>query len=110
MAALTIQEVDSSGNADVTSASSATSDTVTIPAATGQRAGGYELQPLFAIVTNGGAGDHVVTVGSQDAVTVGAGNTAVIPIYSEGIGDTSVTITSDVVTSQTIAVVRLTGA
>ena len=110
MAALTIQNVGALGNADVTSASSAVSDTVTIPAATGKRLGGHELQPIFAIITNGGGATHAVTVGAQAAVNVLAGDTAVFPLYAEGIGDTSITIASDVVTSQTIAIVRLTGS
>ena len=110
MAALTTQTVVALGNADVTAASSATSDTITIPAATGQRHSGYELKPTFVIITNGGAGTHAVTIGDNDPVNVLAGDTAVFPIYSEGLGDTSVTVASDVITSQTISVVRLTGA
>jgi hypothetical protein len=110
MAALTIQTVGEDGNGNVTFANSAASDTVAMPATVGTRHAGFELQPLLAVVTNGDSGTHVVTVGSQAAVSVLAGDTAVIPIYSQGIGDTSVTIVSDVVTSQTVAIVRLTGS
>ena len=110
MAALTIQSVDALGNANVTAANSAASDTIAMTGGLGVRNGGYELQPLFVIVTNGDSGDHEITIGSQDAVTVAAGDTAVFPIYSQGIGDTSVTVASDTVTSQTISVVQLTGA
>jgi hypothetical protein len=110
MAALTTRSVGALGNADVASASSATTDTITIPAGTAQRNGGYELQPTFIIVTNGDSGAHTVAVGGATAVSVAAGKTAIFPVYSEGYGDTSVSVVSSAVTSQTISVVRLTGA
>jgi|SRR5690606_23023380 len=106
MAAITVQDVGADGLADVTFSNSSASDTVT----PGVRVGGYELAPVFVIISNGDDSPHNVAIGDADPVEVANGDTAVFPIYSEGIGDGSVTITSDDPTSQTIAAIRLVGA
>jgi len=105
MAAIAVQTVGAGGNGNVTFGASSTSDTV----APGGRAGGYELDPILLIIINADDATHTVTVGGGSAVSVLAGDTAVIPVYSEGVGDASVTVVTDDATTQTVAAIRLTG-
>lgn|SRR5690606_25967300 len=105
MAAITVQDVGAGGLGEVTFANSTTSDTVT----PGLRVGGFDVLPVILLVANGDADPHTVTVGENDPVEIAAGDTAAFPIYSEGVGDNSVTVASDVATAQTVAAIRLTG-
>lgn len=108
MADITIQEVAAAGLADVTFTAAAASQTV--PASSGSYsmpAGGWLNRPVVALVTNGDASAHTVTIGSLAAVNVAAGDTAAIPVPFPGVNGAAQTITWSATTSMSIALIRL---
>lgn len=106
MADVAIQDVGAAGLANLAFTAAAASQTV--PAASGTKSfGGWELATLVAIVKNGDASSHDVTVNGLGAVTVAAGNTAVIPIPNPGVNGAQQAITWSATTSMTIALARI---
>lgn len=106
MADVAIQDIPAAGLANCAFTNAAASQTV--PANSGtKRAGGWKLSTLVAIVKNGDASSHDVTIGALSAVTVAAGNTAVIPVPNTGINSGQQNITWSATTSMTIALARI---
>jgi hypothetical protein len=106
MADIAVQDVVAGGLADLAFTNAAASQTV--PANSGTKSmGGYDLHAVVAVVRNGDAASHDVTIGSQAAVTVAAGKTAVIPVPNTGINGPNQAITWSATTSMSIALARI---
>lgn len=106
MADVAIQDASAAGLADTVFTNAAASQTV--PAASGTKGyGGWELSTLVALVKNGDASSHDVTIGSVAAVTVAAGKQATIPVPNTGINGAAQNITWSATTSMSIALVRI---
>lgn len=105
MAVLTLQD-GSSGVAASFVAATATGDQVP----SGSEAGGWQI-PVVLLAQNGDTVAHSVTVGSLPAVSIPAGEMAIIPVAGfVSIGDL-VDVTYDAVTAVTVGAVALaTGA
>lgn len=103
MAEITVQDVPADGLADFTlAAANAGGDTVVA----GHHIGGHELDGVMVQVTNDDTTSKDVTVGSLPALTVAAGDTALIPA-NVGVGDVTLNVTYSAVTSVTIGAFRL---
>lgn len=103
MALLTVQ--DATDGAEITT-QAAESGGDQIPQ--GTRAGGWSLGHVLLVV-NGDAAEHTVTVAGMDPVTVGAGATALIPVWGVYLNAPR-DVTYDAVTSVTVAAVRVSGS
>lgn len=110
MADVAIQDVPAAGLAGLTMNAAAGSQTV--PARTSLApgsvsAGGWADTVLVAVVRNGDAAPHDVTIGSLSAVTVAAGAIAVIPVPNPGVNGAAQAITWSATTSMTIGLGRI---
>lgn len=105
MAAIPVQTVPDAGLADIDFAAAAAADTI---ADGGVRQGGFDSTTMILLVKNANAATRTVTVGSQPPVVVEATDgEAVIPVFNEGIGDTSVAVVYSATADLTVALLRI---
>lgn len=108
MADVTIQDVPAAGLAALSQTAAAASQTVpAFAGASSMPAGGWKNRPVVAVVRNGDASSHDVTIGSLSAVTVAAGGLAIIPVPWPGVNGGQQNITWSATTSMTISLARL---
>lgn len=110
MADVAIQDVPAIGLAGLTMNAAAASQTVPAVTSNGpgtKSAGGWADTTLLAVVRNGDAAPHDVTIGALAAVTVAAGAIAVIVVPNPGVNGAQQNITWSATTSMTIGLGRI---